>query len=211
MHSPAGSRLAGLPSRLRRQPPSLGPVRLVAVDGYAGSGKSTLAARLAAALGGVPVIALDDLASHDGFFDWTDRLTRQVLRPLARGKMARHAVYDWQRRAFTRTAAVPPAPVVLLEGVGAGRREVRPYLAFLVWLEVPRDVAWQRGRQRDGPELAAFWRSWQRAERQHFAADPSRPHADILLAPRGDGYDACEREPPGTGGRRPRNPVWGTS
>ena len=51
------------PSRLRRLPPSCGPVRLVGVDGHAGSGKSTFAGQLAEALGGAPVLHLDDIAT----------------------------------------------------------------------------------------------------------------------------------------------------
>lgn len=188
--SPARDGLAGLPARLRALPPSCGPVRLVAIDGHAGSGKSTLAGRLSAALDGAPVVRLDDLASHDAFFDWTDRLTAGVLDPLARGEPAEYPAYDWERRAFTRTVSVPPAPVVLLEGVGAGRSALRPRLAFLVWLAVPAETAWARGRRRDGPEQAGFWREWVAAERRHFAEDPSRPHADILMTPRGDTYEA---------------------
>lgn len=111
---------AELAARLRALPPSLGPVRLIGIDGYAGSGKSTLAARLAAALDGAPVIHLDDLASHDALFGWMPRLTAQILDPLARGAEARYEVYDWERRGYTRTAVVPPAPVVLLEGWGPG-------------------------------------------------------------------------------------------
>ncbi|TDC23755.1 hypothetical protein E1265_11870 [Streptomyces sp. 8K308] len=190
--SPARDGLAGLPARLRALPPSCGPTRLVAIDGHAGSGKSTLAGRLAAALGGAPVVRLDDLASHDAFFDWTDRLTAGVLDPLARGESAEYRVYDWERRSLARTVSFAPAPVVLLEGVGAGRRALRPRLAFLVWLAVPAETAWARGRRRDGPELAGFWREWVAAERRHFAEDPSRPHADILMTPRGDSYEAHE-------------------
>lgn len=202
---------AELARRLRRQPPSLGPVRLVAVDGHAGSGKSTLAAALAEALGGAPVLHLDDLASHDRLFAWTGRLERWVLGPLARGEPARYRVYDWQRREFTRTAVLPPAPVVLVEGVGAGRRAVRPRLAALIWLEVEREVAWRRGELRDGSALREFWDGWKRAELGHFADDPSRPHADILLIPQEDGYAARMRARPAAGDRRRGFPRWGAS
>lgn len=172
-----------LTEQLAALPPSCGPVRLVAVDGHAGSGKSTLAGRLSAALGGAPVLHLDDLANHEQFFTWTARLQRQVLAPLRRGEPARPEVYDWERRAYTGVRTVPPAPVVLVEGVGAGRRALRPHLACLLWLEVDREVAWRRGRRRDGPRLSAFWDAWTRAETEHFAADPSRPHADLLVRP----------------------------
>ncbi|WP_062215651.1 uridine kinase [Streptomyces sp. NBRC 109706] len=183
---------AELAARLRELPPSVGPVRLVGIDGHAGSGKSTLATALAGLLPGTPVLRLDDLASHDALFDWTDTLFDRVLDPLARGESARYPVYDWTRRAFTGTATLPPAPVVLVEGVGAGRRALRPRLALLIWLDVPFDEAWRRGRARDGPAQAAFWDGWQRAERRHFADDPSRPFADILMTSGGDSHHACE-------------------
>ncbi|MDT0343753.1 uridine kinase family protein [Streptomyces litchfieldiae] len=184
--------LAGLPDRVRALPPSCGQVRLVAIDGHAGSGKSTLAGKLSQALGGAPVVRLDDFASHEAFFGWLEPLTTRVLRPLAAGRPARYPVYDWEKRAFAGEEVLDPAPVVLLEGVGAGRRALRPHLALLVWLAVPEEVAWERGRRRDGPQLAAFWREWEEAERRHFREDPSKPFADILMIPRGGRYVACE-------------------
>ncbi|MFF3251687.1 uridine kinase [Actinacidiphila glaucinigra] len=189
--------LRALAARLRALAPSCGPVRLVAVDGHAGSGKTTFAAALASALDGAPVVHLDDLATHEELFEWTGRLREQVLEPLRRGDTARPAKYDWVARRFAMTLEVPPAPVVLLEGVGAGRREVRPWLAGLLWLEVTRETARERGERRDGPALAGFWAGWMRAQDAHFAADPSRPFADLLVHQRPEGYELRE-QPAGT-------------
>ncbi|GGZ58945.1 hypothetical protein GCM10010387_60960 [Streptomyces inusitatus] len=181
---------------LRARPPSCGPVRLVAVDGHAGSGKSTFTARLQEALarlpgGGapVPVLHLDDLASHEELFDWTGRLLDQVIGPLARGAEARYAPYDWNERRFTPARALPAAPVVLIEGVGAGRRALRPRLAALLWMERNAEDSWRRGRRRDGAGLTAFWDGWTAAETRHFSADPSRPFADALVRERPQGYE----------------------
>ncbi|MEV7913149.1 uridine kinase family protein [Streptomyces griseus] len=173
---------------LRSLPPSCGPVRLVAVDGHAGSGKSTFAARLAAALGGAPVLHLDDLATHEELFGWTGRLLEQVVLPLSRGESARYAPYDWTERRFDPARTLEPAPVVLVEGVGAGRREVRPWLAALCWMELGRETSWQRGRRRDGDGLTGFWDGWTLAEERHFAEDPSRPYADTLVRQVPEGY-----------------------
>ncbi|MCC9305944.1 hypothetical protein LN042_02275 [Kitasatospora sp. RB6PN24] len=170
-----------LAARLRALPPSLGPVRLVAVDGHAGSGKTTFAGRLAAALGGAPVVHLDDLATHQEFFGWVDRLRSWVLEPLGRGEAAEFRGYDWVARDFRGARKITPAPVVLLEGVGAGRRALRPVLAALIWMELPAAEARARGLRRDGPELAAFWERWSAAEAAHFAADPSRPFAQVRV------------------------------
>ncbi|MET7693665.1 hypothetical protein ABZT06_37830 [Streptomyces sp. NPDC005483] len=188
-----------LASRLRRLPPSCGPVRLIGVDGHAGSGKSTFAARLADALGGAPVLHLDDIACHDELFDWTGRLLSEVITPLGRGETARYGVYDWHTRRFGPSRVLPPAPVILLEGVGAGRRALRPHLALLLWMDLPHEESWARGRSRDGAELRAFWDGWVEAEQRHFAEDPSRPFADLLVRQRQEGYEIATGAP-GTAG-----------
>ncbi|MEU1483342.1 hypothetical protein [Streptomyces sp. NPDC005752] len=180
--------LAGHARRLRSLPPSCGPVRLIAVDGHAGSGKSTFSARLASALGEAPVLRLDDLATHEELFTWTDRLRTQVLAPLSRGEPARYAPYDWTARRFGPPRTLEPAPVVLIEGVGAGRTAVRPFLAGLLWIEGDSEASWERGRQRDGPGLSEFWDGWTAAEQRHFAADPSYPFADAVIRRMPEGY-----------------------
>ncbi|MGW4273740.1 uridine kinase family protein [Streptomyces seoulensis] len=178
-----------LAAQLRRLPPSCGPVRLIGVDGHAGSGKSTFAGRLAAALDGAPVLHLDDVASHRELFAWDGRLLAEVIEPLARGAVAHYSPYDWHARRFGTPRALAPAPVILVEGVGAGRRALRPHLARLLWMELPRARSWARGRARDGAEQREFWIGWTAAERRHFAADPSRPFADLLVRQRESGYE----------------------
>nr|WP_206322384.1 hypothetical protein [Streptomyces sp. HNM0575] len=178
---------------VRALPPSCGPVRLVAVDGHAGSGKTTFAGLLAGALGGAPVLHLDDLASHEDFFGWTDRLFEQVLTPLSLGRTARYTPYDWHAGCFPSgpgaVKPLPPAPVVLVEGVGAGRRALRPYLACLLWMDMAPEEAWRRGRRRDGIRLAEFWDAWSRAEMMHFAEDSSHSFANFVVRQGEPGYE----------------------
>lgn len=144
---------------------------------------------MARALGDAPVLHLDDIASHDELFEWTGRLLAEVIGPLARGETAHYAPYDWRTRRFGPPVAVPPAPAVVVEGVGAGRRALRPHLARLLWMDLPHEESWSRGRARDGEEQREFWAGWVRAEREHFAADPSRPFADLLIRQSGKGYE----------------------
>ncbi|MCL7427949.1 hypothetical protein [Streptomyces sp. YS415] len=184
-----GTAIDHLAARLHRLPASCGPVRLIGVDGHAGSGKSTFAGRLARALDGAPVLRLDDIASHDELFDWTGRLQTQVIEPLSHGETAHYAPYDWHARRFRDPVPLPPAPVILVEGVGAGRRALRPYLAFLLWMDLPPAESWARGRSRDGEEQREFWDGWVAAEEKHFAADPSRPFADGLVRQCAEGYE----------------------
>ena len=144
---------------------------------------------MADALGGAPVLHLDDIASHDELFDWTGRLLREVIAPLGRGETAHYAPYDWHARRFGPPRALPPAPVILLEGVGAGRRALRPHLARLLWMDLSREESWARGRSRDGVEQREFWEGWVQAEQRHFAEDPSRPFADTLVRQCRQGYE----------------------
>lgn len=189
VHPLPGTAIHDLASRLRRLPPSCGPVRLIGVDGHAGSGKSTFAGKLADTLGGAPVLHLDDIASHDELFGWTGRLLSEVIAPLGRGETAHYAPYDWHARRFGPPRALPPAPVILLEGVGAGRRALRPHLARLLWMDLPREESWTRGRSRDGAEQREFWEGWVVAEQRHFAEDPSRPFAHLLVRQCHEGYE----------------------
>lgn len=159
------------------------------MDGHAGSGKTTFAGRLATALGGAPVLHLDDIASHGELFTWTQRLVSQVIEPLRHGENASYTPYDWMSRRFGPPRSLPAAPTVLMEGVGAGRRAIRPFLARLLWMELTDEEAWARGRLRDGTEQSEFWAGWVDAERRHFAADPSRPFADLLVQQCGKGYE----------------------
>lgn len=137
------------------------------------------------------MLRLDDIASHEELFDWTDRLLAQVIEPLAQDRTARYAPYDWRARRFGPDRLLPPAPVILVEGVGAGRRALRPHLAHLLWMELPHEEAWTRGRNRDGEEQREFWAGWVEAERRHFADDPSRPFADLLVQQCEKGYKVC--------------------
>jgi uridine kinase len=182
---PAEHTYADLAATVLRQPPGLGPVRLVAVDGPSGAGKSSFARRLAAPLR-APVVAIDDLLDgwDDQFTFWT-RLERQVLGPLRRGETATYLRYQWDRREFGGPpVTVEPAPAVLVEGVSAARREIRPELALAVFVVAPPDLRSARALARDGDDSVAYrayLERWRGAEDRHFAEDETAAHADLVV------------------------------
>jgi uridine kinase len=174
---------AALAERVRSAAPRLGEVRLVVVDGPAGSGKTTVAARLSEALGSAPVVHMDDLyAGWTGLGDdvWR-RLREQVLDPLAAGRPGRYHRYDWHAGQFAEWEDVPPAPVLVVEGVGAAARPVEPFASLRVWVEVPPDLRLRRGIARDGEHLRDEWLAWAEREQAHFAADGTSARADVLV------------------------------
>jgi uridine kinase len=166
-------------------PPRLGNTRLIAVDGPSGSGKTTFALRLAQHLD-APVVHTDDLLDGwDDQFTFWERLESQVLGPLRRGETATYRRYQWHRGAFGGPpVTVDPAPAVLLEGVSAARREIRPELSLAVFVVAPPDLRPRRAVARDGDDSVAFrayLERWRAAEDRHFARDDTAAAADLIV------------------------------
>jgi len=175
-------------ARVLAAPPRLGSVRLVAVDGPSGAGKTHFAERLAASLTAltgtpVPIVHTDDLL--DGWEDqltFWPRLEQWVLAPLRAGRPGRYRVYDWHAARF-RDAwhPVPPAPVVILEGMSSARAEIRPELSLAVFVTAPAHVRLRRVLARDGETVRPYLRRWRLVEERHFAADATARHADLVV------------------------------
>ena len=156
-----------------------GRPRVVAVDGRGASGKSTLANRLCSALLACAVISTDDVAWHHSFFDWADLLATGVLQPARRGEAVSYRPPAWQERGRAGAIEVPvDRRLLVVEGVGAGRRELVDLLDAVVWVQSDFEVAERRGIARDiaqgvnGDAEAAvqFWHEWM-AEELAFVAD----------------------------------------
>ena len=163
------------------RPPTLGDGRLVCLDGPAGSGKTTLAEAVAALRPGTRVIHMDDLYDGwDGLPRLTDQLTA-LLRPLARGVAGTYRRYDWLAGRYAETVTVPPAPLLVLEGVGSGSRAHADLTTVLAWVEAPRDLRLSRGLDRDGAELADRWRQWMVEEEELHTRERVEARADVLV------------------------------
>jgi len=165
-------------------------VRLVGVDGFGGAGKTTFATRLARAAGSCPVVHTDDFATHDEPLEWWPRMLAQVIEPLSNGEAATYRAYDWVNRRLGDELTIQPAAVVVIEGVGATRKAWRDRLALRVWIDADSDLRLRRGLDRDGEELAEFWRGWREAEGRYEAEENPIAHVDLVV----DG--SPEPEPP---------------
>jgi uridine kinase len=169
------------------RPPRLGATRLVAIDGPSGAGKTVFAERLAEALRreGVdpPVVHTDDLL--DGWADqvtFWPRLEAWVLAPLRAGRPGGYRRYDWLTGRFRpEWTSVPPAPVVLLEGVTAARAAIRPEATLSVFLSAPARLCLERAVARDGEAVRAYLEEWQRGEQRHFAAAATAEQVDLVV------------------------------
>lgn len=118
---------------------------LVAIDGEGGAGKSTLAAWLAAAVGAVTVVCLDDFARPSAPGWDRERLIRQVLDPLLAGCPGCYQRWDWSTDRGAEWHEVPVGGVVIVEGVSAIREELSDRWDLTLWVSTPRRYAWNAG------------------------------------------------------------------
>ncbi|MEJ3744555.1 hypothetical protein WEI85_14820 [Actinomycetes bacterium KLBMP 9797] len=171
-------------AEVMKRPARLGHTRLVAIDGPSGAGKTYVAERLAASLDPAPpVVHTDDLL--DGWDDqvtFWPRLERWILAPLRAGRPGRYQKYDWHARRFSpEWTVVPPAPVVIVEGVTAARAAIRPEATLSIFVAAPRVERHRRAIHRDGETLRPYLEKWWRGEDAHFAADATAHHADLVV------------------------------
>jgi len=164
--------------------PRCGSTRLVCIDGPAGSGKTTLAGCVAAALGGAPVVHMDDL--YEGWAQelghpLAARVEAWLLVGWEAGLPGMHPRFDWALGRYAEWVTVPAAPVVVLEGCASGSALIRRRASLVVWVQAPAGLRLQRGVERDGPALRMQWRDWQSHEEVHFTADGTRSAADVVV------------------------------
>ncbi len=168
-----------------------GITKVIAIDGLAGSGKTSLAAALKNQLQRqevgmrVEIIAMDDL--YNGWDDaLTPTLTRtllnQVLIPISIKQLAiEYRTYDWFTSQQGNVKVLPPADIVILEGVGAGQIQVRKFLSHLIWIDIAPEVGLARVLRRDGDYIESQMRQWQSREYEFFAREKTRDSATIRL------------------------------
>jgi uridine kinase len=155
---------------------------IVAIDGPGGAGKSSLARLLSRALD-APVVHTDDFASWDNPLDWWPVLIEIVLEPLAAGRTASYKPTSWGG-SEREPVVIDPTAVALVEGVSASRESFRPYLAYSIWIETPRELRLRRGLERDGSDARADWERWMAEEDAYVERERPAEHADFIL--RGD-------------------------
>jgi len=169
-----------LVARIGTLPASAGAVTVVAIDGPSGSGKSTFADRLAAPIG-ASILRLEDLyPGWDGLAAATQRLVAEVLEPLARDEPAWIRTWDWERSVEGERRRVEVAPLMIIEGVGAGVRAAAPYTGLLLWLDASVEVRHARAMARDGEVFAPHWDRWVAQERALFERERTAERADLV-------------------------------
>ena len=135
---------------------SRGPGRVVsgrpvvlAVDGRSNAGKTTLAGRIRELVPGSAVVHTDDIAWEHSRFGWSDLLADGILAPVRQGRAVSFRPPRWAEHGRPGSIDVPAAcPLLVIEGDGAGRREVGHLIDALIWVQSDEREAARRGLAR---------------------------------------------------------------
>ena len=146
------------------------------------AGKSTLAARIAAALPGSSVVAVDDFARPQ-LRGWElARFDRQVLQPLLAGRVARYQRWDFSADVGADWVEVGPGQPVIVEGVSATDARLRVPWDVTLWVAAPAEERWRRVLSRDGETLRERWLTdWIPSEEAYQREQRPQQRVDLIV------------------------------
>ncbi|HEX4906658.1 MAG TPA: hypothetical protein VFU93_14465 [Acidimicrobiales bacterium] len=157
---------------------------LLAIDGRSSSGKSTLAAQVVAAVPGAAVVHTDDIAWYHAVLDWDHLLREHVIAPLRDGRDVDYRPPGWAARERPGSVVVPAsAPVVVIEGVGAGRASLAALVDAVVWVETPLEETQARDavRMAGGETTLENYELWMAEELPFHEAERIWERADVVV------------------------------
>jgi hypothetical protein len=161
-------------------------VAFIGVDGPAGSGKSTFAVRLSAVADEAVIAEVDDFFCWGDMETWWPRLLHEAVEPLLTGRAARFQIRAWADDPLGGSLGpwktLRPAPLVVLEGIGATRQQLAGALSVTVWVEADLDTRLRRGVERDGEAMRSVWMAFMDTEARFFDHDGTRERADYLVS-----------------------------
>lgn len=157
---------------------------ILAVDGRSGGGKSTVADLLHRCVPNSAIVHTDDVAWHHSFFDWSDLLIDGILKPLRSGSAVGYQPPGWQTHGRRGAIEIPGGlDLVIVEGVGASRTEVMPWIDRSIWVQSDMAEAERRGIARDGgtQEARDFWHEWMAQELDFFQSQHPWERATAIV------------------------------
>lgn len=160
---------------------------VLAVDGRSSSGKTTLVARMQATVAGAAVVHTDDIAWWHSRFGWADLLTDGILLPVRRGEQVSFRPPRWAEHGRGGSIDVPAScPLLIIEGVGAGRREAAHLVDVLIWVQSDQREAERRSLVRvgqpGGPRTVRDLREWMAEEEPFLSEQRPWERADLVVA-----------------------------
>jgi hypothetical protein len=144
--------LTTIVNAVTRRGPGLagGRPAVLAVDGRSNNGKTTLAGRIHELVPGSVVVHTDDISWEYSCFGWADLMIDGILRPARQGQPVSYRPPPWDTHGRAGSIDVPAGcPLLIVEGDGAGRREVKDLVDTVIWVQADVTEAARRAAVRD--------------------------------------------------------------
>lgn len=159
---------------------------VLAIDGRSSGGKTTLAGRLQAVVAGSAVVHTDDIAWWYSRFGWAELLINGVLLPARSGRPVSYRPPPWDERMRPGAIEVPAGvPLLIVEGVGAARREIAHLIDVAIWVQSDEQETERRNLARvgqaGGMPTEQNHRDWMAEEIPFQAGQRSWEHADLIV------------------------------
>ena len=139
---------------------------IVAIDGLSGAGKTTLVNELKSFINNVVMIHIDDHivekakrynTGHDEWFEYyqlqwdTDYLKEHLFHKLFKNeKYLTLPFYNKEEDTITqRKIRIFPTSMVIIEGIFLLRTEWKTFYDYIIFLDCPRDIRYERVLHRD--------------------------------------------------------------
>ncbi len=142
----------------RRRPDQSGAGRpaVLAIDGRSNNGKTMLAARISELVPGAVVIHTDDIAWEHSRFGWVGLLMDGILVPVHHGQAVSYRPPRWEEHGREGSLEVPEGcPLLIIEGDGAGCREVAHLIDTVIWVQADERETGRRAAARAAHPPAA--------------------------------------------------------
>ena len=107
---------------------------LILVDGRSGSGKTFFASKVVKMLDAA-LVHIDDVSWHLDPVNWVDELQAGVIEPWLDGQDIAFKPPGWTKMGRDGQIEAPHKPILVLEGVGAGRHELTSQADLVVWVQ----------------------------------------------------------------------------
>jgi uridine kinase len=157
--------------------------QIILIDGPAGSGKTTLSLQLSAELN-CQVVHLDD--HYNG---WDEALgpdltavLLQIVENFVNGRTSVVPTFNWHLAKFEGNKEIAPAKTLIIEGVGSGQSQIRPFATKLYWVETEPEIGLARVLERDGADYEERIKVWQIREANHFQVERTREFANFIIS-----------------------------
>ena len=157
---------------------------VIGLNGHSSSGKTTLGRQLASTLARSAVLHTDDLAWHHGVFSWDLLLIDHLLPVVRSGSALSYRPPAWLVRGRQGAIELPrDLQYLILEGVGATQRSLRPEVAVAIWVETdePTRLARDAERVAAGEISAASYADWMAEENAYVTDHRPWEDADLVI------------------------------